>query len=123
MLQVKSYLSLIVVQLMITSAFFVQSGIATFQLSLTDRDTDNNVLTLQCRNDSGAPERRAKFFLNNTELTTANYPSFMDHNAQPDVVTFQINRWLEGMYSCGVGQVKSNPVSFIGKLVCLWPHN
>ena len=117
MLQVKSYLSLIVIQLMIISAFFVQSCIATFQLSLTDRATGSNVLTLQCRNDSGALERRAKFFLNNTELTTANYPSFTDQNAQPGVVTFRINRWLEGMYSCGVGQVKSNPVSFIGKCV------
>ena len=83
MLQVKSCLSLIVVQLMITSAFLVQSGNVTFQLSLTDQATGSNVMTLQCRNDSGALERRAKFFLNNTELTTTNYPSFMDQNAQP----------------------------------------
>ena len=122
MLQVKGYLSLIVVQLMIASAFFIQSANATFQLSLTNRATDSNVITLQCTNDSGVLERRAKFYLNDTELTTANYPRFMnENNEQSGVVTFLINRWLEGMYSCGVGQVKSDPISFIG--MCVYDLN
>jgi hypothetical protein len=59
------------------------------------------------------------FFLNDTELTSANYAShkFMDTSTKSGEVTFQINRWLEGMYSCGIGQVRSDTTSLIGKRV------
>jgi hypothetical protein len=109
--------ALIMLQLMITSAFFIQVGNATFHLSLFNRATGSNVLSLRCRNDSGFPVQRAMFFLNDTELTTANYASFMDASTTPGEVTFQINRWLEGMYSCGIGQVRSDTTSLIGKQV------
>ena len=39
----------------------------------------------------------------------------MDEDVQPGVVTFQINRQLEGMYLCGIGQVRSDPTSLISK--------
>ena len=114
MLQVKSYLLILYLVQLVIAAFFVQGGNSTLQLSFTGRQGDSNVITLRCRNESaGALEQRTTFFLNNTELTTANYPSFVDQDSLPGEVTFQINRRLEGMYSCGVGEVRSNPTSLI----------
>ena len=115
MFQVKSYLLILQITILMIAAFFIRGGNATFQLSVTDRVKGSNVITLRCRNDSGVLEPRAIFFLNGTELTRANYPSFMDEDGQPGVVTFQINRQLEGMYSCGIGQVRSDPTSLISK--------
>lgn len=117
MFQGKSYQSIlhviIIVELM-TAVFFVGGSNATFQLSPGNQD--GNAITLKCTNaNSGVIEQGAIFFLNNTELTSANYPSFMDEDERPGEVTFQINRQLEGMYSCGIGQVRSNHISLISK--------
>ena len=90
-------------------------------MSITNQVKGSNAITLRCQNDSGALEPRAIFLLNGTELTHANYPSFMEEDVQPGVVTFLINRQLEGMYSCGIGQVRSDPTSLISK--CKYIHD
>ena len=111
MLQLKGVQILQIVVLMIT-AVLVQSTNTTFQLQLT-RNQGSNVITLRCRNDSGLHELGAVFYLNGSELSTENYPAFSNHDGQPGVVTFQIKRQLEGMYSCGIEGMKSSPNSLI----------
>jgi hypothetical protein len=98
----------------IPTLIFVRSSNTTFDLQLT-RNPDSNIITLRCRNDQDS-ELGAVFYLNGSELNPGNYPFFRNQNNQLGEVTFLINRQLEGMYSCGVGQVKSSPRSLIGKL-------
>lgn len=118
----KSYLlvlqTVILVELMIV-AMFAQGTSTTFELFLT-RNQDSNTITLRCQNSSsGLQESQAVFFLNNSDLNPANYPAFRNQESQSGVVTFQLMRQLEGMYSCGVREVKSNPTSLISKYIVI----
>ena len=99
---------------LMTVAMFVQSS-DTFQLQLSNRPQGSNAITLSCRNSTGILDPRAVFFLNNSELNPATYPGFSDQSRQRGMVAFQINRQLEGMYSCGIGEVRSSNISLIGE--------
>ena len=110
--------TVILVELVIV-AVFAQSTITTFEL-LPTRNQGSNTITLRCRNSSsGLQETQAAFFLNSSELSPANYPAFRNQESQPGVITFQLKRQLEGMYSCGVGEVKSSPISLISKCIII----
>ena len=91
--------------------------------SLRDnRQSMSNTFSLYCLNSSDLNDSRALFFLNDSVLNSANYPSFQldNTNSQPGVVTFHINRQLEGNYSCGINvEQRSTSVPFIGKLICM----
>ena len=113
MLQPGGHLLIVQAVILMTAAVFVQSTNTTFQLELT-RNQDSNIITLRCRND-GSQEPGAVFYLNGSELNPENYPAFRDEDRQPGVVAFQIKRQLEGMYSCGIGEIKSSSTSLIGK--------
>ena len=113
MLQFKGYfliLQIVILVELMTAAVFAQS---TIQVQLI-RSQGSNIITLRCQNNSNF-EPRAVFFLNSSELSPTNYPAFRNQENQPGVVTFQIKRQLEGMYSCGVGEMKSSPISLISK--------
>ena len=113
MLQLKVIFHAII--LLIFALMFVRSSNTTIQLQFS-RNQGSNVITLWCRNLSDSlSEPGAVFYLNGSELNPGNYPFFSRQNNQPGEVIFLINRQLEGMYSCGVGQVKSSPRSLIGK--------
>ena len=103
-----------VILILILAVVLVHSSNTTFRLQFS-RSQDSNIITLTCRNDQGVELQRATFFLNDTELNPQNYPSFSDQNDESGMVTFQINRQLEGMYSCGTEQGRSSHRSFIGK--------
>ena len=117
MLQPRGHLLILqaVICILMTAAVFVQSTNTPFQLELM-RNQGSNIITLRCRNDS-LHEPGAVFYLNGSELNPENYPAFRDEDRQPGVVTFQIKRQLEGMYSCGIGigEMKSSSSSLIGK--------
>ena len=105
-----------VILILILAVVLVHSSNTTFRL-LISRNQDSNIITLTCRNDQELELQgsRVMFFLNGSELNPQNYPSFRDQNDESDMVTFQINRQLEGMYSCGTEQGRSSHRSLIGK--------
>ena len=106
-----------VILILILAVVLVHSSNTTFRLVIS-RNQDSNIITLTCRNDQpGVELQRATFFLNSSELNPQNYPTFSDQNDESGMVTFQINRQLEGMYSCGTGpgQGRSTNRSLIGK--------
>ena len=107
-------LQLKVILVLILAVVLVRSSNTTFRLRLS-RDQDSNIITLTCRNDQQLELQGATFFLNGSELNPGNYPSFSNQNDQSGVVTFKINRQLEGFYSCGTGQGRSSPRSLIGE--------
>ena len=114
--------NVIFVELMIVAMFAQNTNTrtnTTFELLFT-RNQGSNTITLKCRNSSsGVQESQAAFFLNSSELSSANYPAFRNHGSQPGMITFQIKRQIEGMYSCGVGEVKSSPISLISKFIII----
>ena len=120
MLQLKVILQ---VAILFTATVFVQSTQnTTFHLQL---ERSVNIITLTCRNDDALQEPAAVFYLNGSQLSPENYPSFSDQESQAGVVTFQINRQLEGKYTCGVGETKSTPISLIGRhnnLIIMYAH-
>ena len=105
-----------VILILILAVELVHSSNTTFRLVIS-RNQDSNIITLTCRNGQGVELQRATFFLNSSELNPQNYPSFADQNDEFGMVTFQINRQLEGIYSCGTGpgQGTSTNRSLIGK--------
>lgn len=103
-----------VILILILAVVLVHSSNTTFRL-LISRNQDSNIITPTCRNGQEVELQRATFFLNGSELNPENYPSFSDQNDESGMVTFQINRQLEGMYSCGTEQGRSTRCSLIGK--------
>ena len=87
---------------------------STIQVQLIQSQGCNTII-LRCQNNSNFKPKEDTFFLNSSELSPANYPAFRNQENQPGVVTFQIKRQLEGMYSCGVEEMKSSPISLISK--------
>ena len=111
-----SVLSTIFLVMQMMTAAFVQGSEVSFFLR-HHRDQESNVITLYCRNSSDLNETGAMFFLNNTLLSPENYAGFFDYSSERGVTVFFIKRWLEGWYSCGIGELRSIPVPFIGKLL------
>ena len=105
-----------VILILILAVVLVHSSNTTFRLQFS-RNQGSNIITLMCRNDQELELQGVMFFLNGSELNPQNYPSFRDQNDESDMVTFQINRQLEGIYSCGTGpaQGRSTDRSLIGK--------
>jgi hypothetical protein len=80
---------------------------------IDSRDPGSNIITLRCRN-SNVFDPQALYFLNGTRLDSLD--GFKDTNEDPGIVVFQMNRRLEGEYSCGTELLRSPSLSFIGKL-------
>ena len=103
--------------IVLVAQLMVAASAQSSNMSLTlrhHRNQNNNVITLYCRNEEGRNVTGAMFFLNESVLNRIDYPSFSNKD---NVVTFLINRRLEGRYSCGIGDLRSNNVSFISKLL------
>ena len=77
------------------------------------RDVGRNVITLRCRNSNADFDSQAMYFLNGTRLDS--HDGFQDTDEDPGTVVFQINRRLEGVYSCGTELQRSPSLSFVGK--------
>lgn len=74
-----------------------------------------NLITLQCRRSSDASfESQAMYYLNGSNVNTVE--GFVNLSEEPGTVRFIIQRRLEGEYSCGTLNQRSNSISFIGKL-------
>ena len=81
------------------------------------RARGDNVITLRCRNSDDIFDPQAMYFLNGTRLDS--FDGFKDTDEDASTVVFQINRRLEGEYSCGTELQRSESLSFVGKLsVC-----
>ena len=85
------------------------------------RDVGSNVITLRCRNSNDVFDPQAMYFLNGTRLDSLD--GFQDTDRDPGTVVFQMNRRLEGEYSCGTELQRSPSLSFIGKLSILFVTN
>ena len=79
------------------------------------RDQNGNIITLSCQNSSHLNDARAMFFLNNTLLSPQTYAGFFDYSNSVGSVKFLIRPQLEGLYSCGVGELRSDGHPIIGK--------
>ena len=77
------------------------------------RAVGSNVITLRCRNSNDDFDSQAMYFLNGTRLDS--HDGFQDTDEDPVRVVFQINRRLEGEYSCGTLLQRSPSLSFVGK--------
>ena len=77
------------------------------------RTVGSNVITLCCRNSNADFDSQAMYFLNGTRLDL--HDGFQDTDEDPGTVVFQINRRLEGEYSCGTELQRSPLLSFVGK--------
>jgi hypothetical protein len=77
------------------------------------RATGSNIITLRCRNSNDIFDPQAMYFLNGISLDS--FDGFEDTNEDPGIVVFQINRRLEGEYSCGTELQRSESLSFVGK--------
>ena len=81
------------------------------------RATEDNIITLWCRNSNDIIDPQAMYFLNGTRLDS--FDGFEDTDEDASTVVFQISRRLEGEYSCGTEFQRSESLSFVGKLsVC-----
>jgi hypothetical protein len=80
---------------------------------IDSRDTGSNIITLRCRNSDDIFDPQALYFLNGTRLDSLD--GFVDTNEDPEIVVFQMNRRLEGEYSCGTELQRSPSLSFVGK--------
>ena len=77
----------------------------------------DNIIILRCRNSDDIFDPQAMYFLNGTRLDS--FDGFKDTDEDASTVVFQINRRLEGEYSCGTELQRSESLSFVGKLsVC-----
>ena len=89
-----------------------------FSLDLRIHRETLNVIHLHCLNISGQSlSTSATFYLNNTVVNMANFRSFEATSTQQDMVTFLIKQDLEGNYSCGVGNQRSDSILLIGKQI------
>ena len=101
----------IIITLNILFTCFAQPEETLFQLILTRRS--GNVITFMCRDTATAqPIPDALYFLNGTRLD--NFTTLIS-GASNEGVTFQINRELEGHFTCGNDSLKSNSMSLISK--------
>ena len=120
MFQLK-YFSLLVLQAIVITqlmiGMFARSDNISFELTFHRVMNQENVITLRCLNASALKEPRAVFFLNGSKLSSTNYPGFFSRASEPGMITFKIKRSLEGLYSCGVAEVRSSPIALIGKLL------
>ena len=80
---------------------------------LPGRADGDNVITLTCQNSLG--ETEGTFYLNETVLSSSNFPDFDGTSSQPGEVRFKIERSLEGSYSCGDVNERSNSIQLIGE--------
>ena len=88
-------------------------GAAPFTLVDT-RSVGSNSITLRCRRTSDETfEPMAQYFRNG--LGVHAIEGFLNTNNEPGIVTFQINRRLEGNYSCGTQLQRSYSIPFIGE--------
>ena len=79
-------------------------------------DRQENVIQLRCSNASGQSlSTSAIFYLNNMVLNAGNFDGFVATVMRQDMVIFRIDPKLEGNYSCGVGNQRSNATLLIGK--------
>lgn len=106
--------------LLIIATLSIPSLLASpLNLELT-RDINSNVVQLHCVNATGVRlSTRATFYLNNTALNSDVYPSFRATVSESDMVVFLIKPELEGRYTCGTGDQRSNAVLLIGKMIIL----
>ena len=92
-----------------------QTAAAAQPFTLVDsRAVGRNIITLRCRNSNDVFDSQAMYFLNGTRLDS--FDEFQDTDTDPGTVVFQMNRKLEGEYSCGTELQRSPSLSFIGKL-------
>ena len=101
-----------------TIFLFILHGLCTAAqppFTLVDsRAVGSNSITLRCRRSSDDTfDREALYFLNGTRVDSID--GFVDTSQDPESVVFAISRRLEGEYSCGTENQKSDSLSFIGK--------
>ena len=78
------------------------------------RAVGSNVIMLRCRNSNNNFDSQAMYFLNRTRLDSLDAYGFQDTDEDPGIVVFQMNRRLEGEYSCGTQLQRSPSLSFAG---------
>ena len=103
--------------LLILAILYIEKFTAEAQAPFTlvdSRATGNNIITLRCRNSDDNFDSQAQYFLNGMSLDS--FDGFEDTNQDPSMVVFQINRRLEGQYSCGTELQRSESLPFVGKL-------
>ena len=76
------------------------------------RAVGSNIIMLRCRNSNDNFDSQAMYFLNGTRLDSLD--GFQDTDEDPGTVVFQMNRRLEGEYSCGTQLQRSLSLSFAG---------
>ena len=91
---------------------FTTTAQAPFTL-VDSRTAGSNIITLRCRNSDDVFDSLAMYFLNGTMLDSID--GFEDTDEDTSTVVFQINRRLEGEYSCGTQLQRSQSLSFVGK--------
>ena len=91
---------------------FTAEAQAPFTL-VDSRATGSNIITLRCRNSDDNFDSQAHYFLNGTRLDS--FDGFEDTDQDSGIVVFLINRRLEGEYSCGTEDQRSDLLSFVGK--------
>ena len=75
----------------------------------------SNSITLHCcRNSDDHFDSQALYLRNSSRLDSID--GFVNLSDVPGVVTFLINRRLEGGYSCGTEHQRSDSIPVIGKL-------
>ena len=79
------------------------------------RAVGSNIIMLRCRNSNDDFDSQAMYFLNGTRLDSLD--GFQDTDEDPGTVVFQMNRRLEGEYSCGTQLQRSPSLFFVGKHV------
>ena len=77
------------------------------------RTAGSNIITLRCRNSDDVFDSQAMYFLNGRTLDSID--GFEDTDEDSSTVVFQINRRLEGEYSCGTQLQRSQSLFFVGK--------
>lgn len=88
-----------------------ETGDSPFQIRLTNRNGNSNSVTLECvLTATSQPIPDAMYFLNGSRLE--NFTE-LQSDANPGV-TFQIQRDIEGYFSCGNDSIMSSPMGLIG---------
>ena len=81
-----------------------------------------NLITLRCRRSSDDNfELKALYFRNGSNVDTID--GFLNLSDEAGVVKFEMTRALEGEYSCGNLNQRSNTIPLIGKLYVLYSEN